>query len=109
MQDDRIERRYCVVIQLKDGRMEHLRECLPLLLDMIKRWSNGDFEQLLRSSDGTLSAFLVKTKKPAGMLSAEFESNPGTRFADTFIAFEIGKDCSSSNGFQRALAWIQHR
>lgn len=109
MSDERLERRYCVVIQLKDGRVQHLAECLPPILDMVKRWSGGDYEQLLRSSDGTLSAFLIKTKKPVEMLSSEFEQNTGTRFADTFIAFEVGEKCSSSNGFQRPLAWIQHR
>jgi hypothetical protein len=108
MADDRVERRYCAVIQLKDGRQEWLVENVPPILEMIKGWSRDDFVQLCRSSDGTLFAFLFKSKKPAGMLSAEFEQCRGTRHADTFIAFEVGDECSSSVGFQRPLAWIQH-
>jgi hypothetical protein len=109
MSDDRIERRYCAVVQLKDGRQEMLRESVPLIVETIKEWGHGDVVQLSRSSDGTLFSFLFKSKKPAGMLSAEFESCKGTRHGDTFIAFEIGDECSSSDGFQRPLAWIQHR
>jgi hypothetical protein len=109
MSDDRKELRYCAVIQLKDGRPTWLAENVPPIIDMIKGWAKNDFEQLCRSSDGTLFAYLFKSSKPAGMLSAEFESCPGTRHVDTFIVFEVGGECSSSGGFQRPLAWIQHR
>jgi hypothetical protein len=109
MAADRKERRYCAVIQLKDGRPMWLAENIPPIMDMIKSWSRNDFEQLCRSSDGTLFAYLFKSPKPAGMLTAEFESCHGTRHVDTCIVFEVGEECSSSGGFQRPLAWIQHR
>jgi hypothetical protein len=109
MVDDRIERRYCATIQLKDGRQSALIENVPPILEMIKGWSRDDFVQLSRSSDGTLFCFLFRSNKPAQMLAAEFESCRGTRHGDTFIVFELGDECSSSGGFQRPLAWIQHR
>ena len=109
MSDDRIKRRYCAIIQLsKASSMARIAESVPLILDMIERWSNKDYEQLCRSNDAQLFGYVFKTKKPAGMLSAEFESCPGTQQRDTFIVFELGRECSSSTGFQRPLAWVQH-
>jgi hypothetical protein len=104
----RVERRYCAVIQLKDAGLERLAEAVPLIMEMIEGWSRKDFVQLCRSTDGSLSAFLFKSNKPAGMLSAEFESCRGTRHGDTFIVFEVGDEHSNSAGFQRPLAWLQH-
>ena len=109
MADNRTERRYCAIIQLsKAASVARIAESVPSILEMIDRWSNGDCEQLCRSNDAQLFGFLFKTKKPAGMLSAEFESCPGTQHGDTFIVFELGNECSSSTGFQRPLAWVQH-
>ena len=109
MADDRIERRYCAIIQLsKASTIARVAHSVPLILDMIERWSNKEYEQLCRSNDALLFGYLFKTKKPAGMLSAEFESCTGSQHGDTFIVFELGKECSSSTGFQRPLAWVQH-
>lgn len=109
MTDDRVWRRWCAVIQLRDGRVQSLTENVPILIKMIERWSNNDYVQLLRSSDGTLFSVLFRSNKPAQMLSAEFESCSGSLHGDTFIVFEVGDECSNSTGFQRPLAWIQHR
>ena len=109
MADDRVQRRYCGVIQLNDGRQERIVENLPLIVELIQGWGNRDAVQLSRSSDGALFSFLFKSEKPAGMLFAEFNSCRGTRHGNNFIVFEVGDECSSSGGFQRPLAWIQHR
>ena len=107
MSDDRIERRYCAVIQLRDTSVSRLGESVPFILDMIERWSDRDYEQLCRSVTADIFAFVFKTKKPAGMLRAEFEECQGSKHGDSFIVFELGKDCASF-GFARPLAWLQH-
>ena len=108
MTDARIERRYCAIIQFeKSSTIARIAGSFPAILEMVQRWSNNDLEQLCRSNDGQLFGFIFKTKKPAKMLSSEFETCSGTHGRDTFIVFELGEECSSSGGFQRALAWIQ--
>jgi hypothetical protein len=108
MNDDRVERRYCALIQLtKSSSIPRVAESAPPLITMIKRWSNGEMEQLCRSNDGQLFGFFFMSKKPAGMMMAEFESSGVLATGDSFIVFEVGDEFSGT-GFSRAWTWLQH-
>jgi hypothetical protein len=109
MADDRVERRYCALMQLaKSSSMARVAETVPHLIDMIKRWSNGEMEQLCRSSDGQLFGFLFISKKPAGMIEAEFAASGVSAHGDSIIVFEAGEEFCGVAGFSRAATWLQH-
>ncbi len=108
MDEERVSRRYCVIIQLaKSSNLERLAEAVPWLKAMVERWSKGEMEQLCRSNDGQLFGYLFRTTKPEQMLVSEFEKSPGTTNNDSLIVFEVGEK-SSGTGFSRAAAWLQH-
>jgi hypothetical protein len=91
----------------KSSTLQRLAEDVPQIVDMFKRWSKGEMEQVCRSNDGQLFGFLFKSSKPELMLMAEFESCPGTIHEDSFIVFEVGEKFGGT-GFSRAWTWLQH-
>ena len=108
MADELIERRFCALFQLsKDSGLQRLAETVPVLKALVERWSKGEMEQVCRSNDGQLFGFFFISKKPAQMMTAEFEGSGVGATRDAFIIFEVADDFSGS-GFSRAWTWLQH-
>jgi hypothetical protein len=100
-------KRVCVVIGLaNDSPLQRIAADVPSIIDTLRRASTGEFEALMRSSDGILSGFLMKTDKTCTFLRQRFEECKGSKSGDSFIAFEVGQDFSSL-GFTRAGTWLQ--
>lgn len=103
------KRRYCCVVQFKRGSgLGRIREAGPAVVDLLKRWSNGEMELLFMASDGELVGYLLRTDKPPAMMRAEFEGCGETINGDAIIIFEIG-EAFNCLGFTRAMTWLQHR
>lgn len=100
-------RRVCVLIALKnDSALQRIAADIPPIVDTLRRASTGEFENLLRSNDGILSGFLMKTDKGCDFLRRRFEECEGSRAGDSFLAFDIGEDFHGV-GFSRAWTWLQ--
>jgi hypothetical protein len=107
MPEERIERRYCGLVQLKKFDTSRLSSDVPQIMTLFERWSKGEKELLCRSVNGELFGFLFKSSKPAQMMMTEFQSCTGTTGEDSFIIFDIGDEFSGF-GFSRAWTWLQH-
>ena len=101
-------RRYCAIFQPnKRSDMNRVAAAAPGLVGLIKRWSADEYEQLCRSNDGQLFGYFFRSKKPAGMMMAEFQSSPSSLGDDSFLVFEVGENFGGA-GLSRAWAWLQH-
>lgn len=100
-------RRYCVLFQLNPATNLHgLKATVPGVIDLVRRWSAGEMEQLCRSNDGQLFGYLLRSKKPPAMMRAEFDAASFTSNADSMMIFDVGDDFAAL-GFSRALTWLQ--
>jgi hypothetical protein len=107
LDEPRVARRYCGIVQLsKSSNLQRIAQDVPVFMDLFKRWSKGEMEQLCRSNDGQLFGFFFKSDKPEAMLTAEFETCGALATGDSFVVFEIGEKFSGA-GFSRAWTWLQ--
>ena len=106
--DERTLRRWCILIALRaDSDIGRLARDVPVIIEMIQRFSNGEFEQCCRSNDRLLFGYFFKSQKPGDMMRAEFESCSGTINGDHVMIFDVGDQKAGTSGFARAWTWLQ--
>jgi hypothetical protein len=106
--EERTLKRWCLLVALRpDSDTGRLVRDVPMILEMIKGFSNGEYEQCCRSNDRLLFGYFLKSKKPADMMRAEFESCRGTIDGDHMMIFEVGEGLAGTSGFARAWTWLQ--
>jgi hypothetical protein len=104
---DNAPQRILAIVRLKgQSDMARIARDVPDIVELFKRLSDDEMEQVFRSNDGQLFGFFMKTGKPIAVIRAEFEKLPATQDGDTILVVSIGEKFEGV-GFSRALTWLQ--
>lgn len=107
--------KYLVIIQLSDTKSARVASLVPALLAGLSRISETPAELALRSATADYFAYFIKTKMNVGRIEAALKS-PGPKYSaegmildgrDLILTIEIGQSFSATDGFSRALTWLQ--
>ncbi len=98
-----------VVVQFeKSPSIERISEDLPVIIAALNRVSEGTPEMCFRSSDSALFAYLISSKAELGVIRGAVTATTAFRNADALLIMELGQ-AHTSEGFTRALTWLQRR
>lgn len=112
-------RQFLVVVQLGNTSPERLQEVVPEVRLVLERLSSEPLEMAFRAVSADIFGFLVRATKVARQIEAAllrpsgiprgggFEPPSGLDNKDHVFVLELGPDCASSQGFSRALTWMQ--
>jgi hypothetical protein len=116
---DRIERRFLVIISIKDCSPQHLLGVIPRIQETLRTLAIGPIEQAFRASRGDVFGHLLRSRSFAAEIRAKLET-PGAASSamsradmpfltndDLILVLELGEDFTG-RGFTRAWTWLQH-
>jgi len=110
---------FLIIVQLGNTEPARLQEVVPEVKLILEKLSSEPLEIAFRAISADIFGFLVRTTRAARQLEAAllrpsnfprasgFEPPSGLDNKDHVFVLELGPDCSSSQGFSRALTWIQ--
>lgn len=107
--------KYLVVVQLREATPARVSKVVPLLQTELARLSETTPELAFRSVMADFFGFFVKTKLGPAQIASAIKS-PGPKISasktildgsDSVFTLEIGQKFSATDGFTRALTWLQ--
>jgi hypothetical protein len=114
---DTPEKRYLVIIQLKDSTPRRLQKIIPALQVALARAASAPVESAFRSLGADSFGYFVKTTLRAAQIVEKIVAPGGHRAfqgeppildgGDAVFALEIGKEWGGTDEFSRAKTWLQ--
>jgi hypothetical protein len=119
---NRTEKRYLVILSLKDATVPHLAEVIPRIQQTLARLATESPQQAFRTRHGDTVGYLLRSrshareiatrlqtpaKQPLGLRITQAEM-PFLTNADAIFVIELGEDFHATAGFTRAGTWLQH-
>ena len=114
---DAPEKRYLVIIQLKDASTRRLQKIVPAIQSALARISSAPTESSFRSLGADSFGYFIKTTLRPGQVAERIVA-PGGRQTyqgdppildggDGVFVLEIGAGWSATDEFSRARTWLQ--
>lgn len=107
--------KYLVIIQLSDTKPARLASLIPSLQAGLTRISETAPELALRSATADYFGYFIKTKLRPGQIASELKL-PGAKYSsegmildgrDSILTIEVGQSFGATDGFSRAMTWLQ--
>lgn len=106
---------FLVLLKLGSFDTARLQELVPNLETQLSRISPNDRLLAIRSINADLFGYLIRTEKHPQQIRAELESpgswlkggKPFLTGKDDLLIISLGGEFTASDGFMRALTWLQ--
>jgi hypothetical protein len=107
--------KYLIIIQLKETTPARLATVVPSLQAELARMSDTAPELVLRSATADCFAFFIRSILRPGQIMSQLTA-PGSKYSssgmildgrDSILTMEIGQSFHATDGFSRAMTWLQ--
>ncbi len=99
--------RYLVLVQLDSASpIRRVADDAPGIIALIKSCSTGESVQALRSNDGVLFGFFIKSDLPENVILSRFDASDHTTNKDAILITPVDNRAVSSPGFSRVSTWL---
>jgi hypothetical protein len=118
---ERKERRFLVIVSVKDCSQQHLSQVVPLILRTLGEVAIGPVEQVFRALQADIFGYFLRSRSSAREIRQRLEAPGNARIGaqlsaadmpfltndDPILVLEVGEDFDG-RGFSRAWTWLQH-
>lgn len=106
MSDD--TKRYLVIVRMGSAStFSRIQRDITAIVETFRSLSTTQPEPAFSSNDLHLLGLFILSAKPIAVIRAAFETCSGTFNGDDLLIVEVGADFICTQGFSRALTWLQ--